>query len=114
MENPKFVAFKGNDEQFYFRLQAENGEPILASEGYTSKGGWENGIESVRENAPHDDRYERETSTNDKPFFVLEAANGELIGKSEMYESEASRENGIEAVMRVAPVAPIEDLTDEG
>jgi len=111
MENPKFVAFKGNDDQFYFRLQAENGEPILASEGYESSGGWENGIESVKENSPLDERYERKTSTNDKPYFVLKAANGEPIGRSEMYESEASRETGINAVKRVAPIAPTEDTT---
>ena len=111
MDNPKFKMFTGEDEQFYFRLQAENGEPILASEGYVAKSGCENGIASVKENAPLDERYERKTSTNDKPYFVLKAANGEPIGKSEIYESEASRENGIEAVKRVAPTAPIEDLT---
>ena len=111
MDNPKFVVETGKDGQFYFRLQAENGEPILASEGYVAKAGWENGIESVKENAPLDERYERNTSTNDKPYFVLKAANGEPIGRSEMYESEASRENGIEAVKRVAPTAPVEDLT---
>ncbi len=111
MDNPKFKMFQGEDEQFYFRLQAENGEPILASEGYVAKAGLENGIESVRENAPLDERYERDTSTNDKPYFVLKAANGEPIGRSEMYESEASRDNGIEAVKRVAPTAPIEDTT---
>jgi hypothetical protein len=28
----QFELFKGKDEQFYFRLRADNGEPILASE----------------------------------------------------------------------------------
>ncbi len=115
MDYPKYVVETGKDNQFYFRFQAENGEPILASEGYVAEAGWENGIESVNENAPLDERYERNTSTNDKPyFFVLKAANGEPIGRSEMYESEASRDNGIEAVKRVAPTAPTEDLTGEG
>ena len=54
MDNPKFKMFPGEDEQFYFRLQAENGEPILASEGYEAKSGCENGIASVKENAPLD------------------------------------------------------------
>ena len=52
MDNPKFKMFRGTDDQVYFRLQAENGEPILANEGYIAKAGCENGIESVRENAP--------------------------------------------------------------
>ncbi len=111
MDSPKFKMFQGRDKQFYFSLQAENGEPILAGEGYAAKGGCETGIESVRENAPLDERYERNTSTNDKPYFVLKAANGEPIGRSEMYESEVSRKFGIKAVKRVAPTAPIEDLT---
>ena len=42
---------------------------------------------------------------------VLKAANGEQIGKSEIYESKASRESGILAVKRVAHAAPIEDTT---
>ncbi len=111
MKNPKFVLFEGKDHQFYFRLQAENGEPILASEGYTSKASGENGIASVRENSPDDDRYERKTSKDGKRYFVLVAKNGEPIGKSETYESTAGMENGIEAVKRVAPGAPVEDLT---
>lgn len=111
MDNPKYVVESGKDGRLYFRLQAENGEPILASEGYELKAGWENGIESVRENASLAARYERKTSVNGKPFFVLKAANGEQIGKSEIYESKASRESGILAVKRVAPAAPVEDLT---
>ena len=111
MDNPKYVVETGKDGQFYFRLQAENGEPILASEGYLLKSGWENDIVAVKENAPLADRYERKTTLNGKPFFILKAANGEPIGKSEIYESKASRESGILAVKRVAPIAPVEDTT---
>ena len=111
MDNPKYVVESGKDGRFYFRLQAENGETILASEGYELKAGWENGIVSVKENAPLAGRYERKTSLNGKPFFVLKAGNGEQIAKSEIYESKASRESGILAVKRVAPSAPIEDTT---
>lgn len=57
MDNPKNVVEIGKDGQFYFRLQAENGVPILASEGYVAKAGWENGIASVKENVPLDERY---------------------------------------------------------
>jgi len=111
MDNPKYVVETGKDGRFYFRLQAENGEPILSSEGYELKAGWENGIESVKENSSQAGRYERKTSLNGKPFFVLKAANGEQIGKSEIHESKASRESGILAVKRVAPAAPIEDTS---
>ena len=38
--------------EFRFRLKARNGQIIATSEGYVSKASCENGIESVRKNAP--------------------------------------------------------------
>lgn len=105
----KFQLFNGKDNDFYFRLRANNGEPILASEGYESKSAAENGIQSCRDNAPNDARYTRETASNGEFFFTLRAGNNEVIGKSETYKSEASRENGIEAVKQGAPSATVED-----
>ena len=113
MENPKFQIFIGNNNQYYFRLRARNGEIILQSEGYVSKAGCKNGINSVKDNAPIDERYKRKTATNGQFYFVLVAANGEPIGKSEMYTTEQARENGISAVKRDAPYAPVEDITGE-
>ena len=48
------------------------------------------------------------------PYFVLKAANGEPIGTSEVYSSEAAAKNGIESVKKNAPIAQIEDQTVEG
>ena len=50
--NPKFEIYLDKAKKFRFRLKASNGEIILASEGYASKDGCKNGIESVRKNAP--------------------------------------------------------------
>jgi len=50
--NPKFQLYLDKKGEFRFRLNARNGENILASEGYTSKAGAINGIESVKKNAP--------------------------------------------------------------
>ena len=50
--NPKFEMYKDKAEEFRFRLKARNGEIIATSEGYTTKAACENGIESVRKNAP--------------------------------------------------------------
>jgi uncharacterized protein len=68
-----------------------------------------NGIESVRENSQLDDRYERKTSANGKDYFNLKAANGQVIGNSELYESTAGMENGIASVTKNAPVAEVEE-----
>lgn len=49
---PKFEIYKDSQGEFRWRLRAANGEVIANGEGYTSKAGCLNGIESVRENAP--------------------------------------------------------------
>ena len=49
--HPKFEIYTDKAGEFRFRLKASNGEPILASEGYKSKPGCKNGVESVVKNA---------------------------------------------------------------
>ena len=49
---PKFGMYVDNAGEFRFRLKATNGEIIAASEGCAAKESCENGIASVRENAP--------------------------------------------------------------
>ncbi|MBO9612948.1 MAG: YegP family protein [Dyadobacter sp.] len=105
----KFVITKRANGEFQFNLKAGNGQVILASEGYTTKAACENGIESVKKNSQDDARFDRLTSKNDKFYFLLKATNGQAIGSSEMYESVASRENGIESVKKNAPEAEVDD-----
>ena len=52
LTNPKFELYRDKAGCFRFRLKARNGEIIAVSEDYTSKAACENGIESVRKNAP--------------------------------------------------------------
>ncbi len=106
-----FVIKKATNGEFYFNLKAGNGETILSSELYKARESALNGIASVKKNAPDDVRYELKTSTSQKPFFVLKAANHEIIGKSELYESEAARNKGIESVKTNAPMAATVDQT---
>lgn len=109
MKNPKFQLYTGANSQFYFRLRAGNGQVILSSEGYVAKSGCQNDTASVRKNAADDGRYQRKTATNGQFYFSLTASNGEIIGTSEMYQSKSGRDNGIAAVKRVAPAAPVEE-----
>jgi uncharacterized protein len=106
----RFEIKKAKDGQFYFHLKAGNGEIILSSEMYQAKAGALNGIESVKKNAPSAERYVKLVSQNKKPYFTLKAANQQVIGNSEMYESEAARDHGIESVMKNAPGAQVADL----
>ena len=105
-----------------FDLKATNGQVIATSEVYETKAACENGIESVRKNAPiaavEDQTVEGfETATNPKfelyadkagEFrFRLKARNGQIIATSEGYVTKASCENGIESVRKNAPEAEV-------
>ncbi|MFL9832710.1 YegP family protein [Chryseobacterium terrae] len=105
----KFIISKRKNDDYQFNLKATNGQVILTSQGYSSKAACENGIESVKTNAPDDTKYERKTASDGSPYFVLKAGNGQIIGNSEMYSSVKSMENGIESVKSNAPDASVED-----
>ena len=103
----KFVVTVRKNGEFQFNLKATNGQVILTSEGYTTKAACLNGIESVRKNAPVEDRFEVKVAKNGKPFFNLKATNGQVIGSSQMYASERTMKQGIASVMRNAPESPV-------
>lgn len=107
----KFVVTKRKNGEFQFQLKAGNGQTILTSEGYSTKTTCANGVESVKTNAKDDSRFEHKTSSNGKYYFNLKASNGQIIGTSEMYESEASMKNGIESVKTNAQDAAMDDQT---
>lgn len=51
-KNPKFEMYTDKAGEFRFRLKAKNGQIIATGEGYKAKAGCQNGIESIRKNAP--------------------------------------------------------------
>ena len=103
----KFEITKRTNGEFQFNLKAGNGEIILTSEGYSSKAGCQNGIESVRTNSQRDSLYELKASANGKFYFNLKATNGQIIGTSQMYYDMAARSHGIASVKENAPDAII-------
>jgi uncharacterized protein len=111
VNHPKFEIYEGKNGQHYFRLTARNGQNILASEGYSSKAGCKNGIESVKANGTIAERFEMKEASNGKYYFNLLAANKQVIGKSQIYASKQTCQSGIEAVQRVAAEAGVEDTT---
>ncbi|WP_199118955.1 YegP family protein [Pedobacter sp. ASV28] len=105
----KFEITKRKNGDYQFNLKAGNGQVILTSQGYSTKSGCENGIESVRKNSQDDKHFDRLESSSGKPYFNLTSTNGQIIGTSEMYESTSSRDNGIESVKKNAPDASLDD-----
>lgn len=106
----KFEVKKDSSGKFRFNLKSGNGQVILSSEAYNTKAACDNGIESVRKNAPDDNRYERKVAKDGSPYFNLKAANSQVIGASQMYSSESAMENGIESIKKNAPTATVEEV----
>jgi hypothetical protein len=107
----KFELYKDKKGEFRFRLKAGNGEIILASESYKDRAGATNGIDSVKKNSDLLARFEKKTSAAGKHYFVLKAANHQVIGTSEQYGSEDACDNGIKSVMATAKLAATDDQT---
>jgi uncharacterized protein YegP (UPF0339 family) len=93
--------------EFRFNLLASNGQVILSSEGYVRKASCLKGIESVRRHSAEDRFFERTIAANGKYHFNLKAANGEIIGTSQLYADASNMENGIVSVRFHAPEAVV-------
>jgi hypothetical protein len=105
----KFVITKGKDDKYYFNLKAGNGEVILTSQGYKARADCMNGIESVKKNSQSEGQFEVKKSNDGKDYFVLNATNGQTIGKSQMYKSESGCSNGMKSVTSSAADASVAD-----
>lgn len=90
-------------------MKADNHQVILTSESYPSKQAAQGEIESAKKNAADDARHQPETAKDNSPYFVRVAANGEVIGQSQMYSSTSTMESGIAPVKANGPGALVKD-----
>jgi uncharacterized protein YegP (UPF0339 family) len=109
-----FEVYVDKTGEHRFRLKAGNGEIILSSEGYNTKAGCANGIESVRKNAADATKFEKKETASGKFRFNLKAANQQVIGTSQSYSSASGRDKGIASVQKNAPDAKVKDTDDPG
>lgn len=79
MKHPKFDIFKGKNGDFYFRLTARNGQVIPANEGYSSKAGCKNGIESVKINVPNVDNMKEKNPKVDSTISIWSLGINRLL-----------------------------------
>ena len=107
----KYELKKTSNNKFLFNLMAGNGQTVLTSEMYEAKASALNGIESVRKNGPDDARYDRLSAKDGSPYFTLKAANGQIIGQSQMYSSASARDGGIASVQSHCAAATLDDRT---
>jgi hypothetical protein len=105
----RFELTKDAGGKVRFALKARNGRTILTGQAYASKASAEKGVRSVQENAGDEARFERKTAANGKPYFVVKAQNGQVVGQSQMYGSARAMEKGIASVRRHASEAAVDD-----
>ncbi len=97
----RFETFTGKDGLTYFHLVAGNGEKVLQSQGYASLQGAQGGIASVKANGITESRYLAREASDGSSYFVLTAANGQIIGVSETYASASNATRAMTAVIAV-------------
>jgi len=85
---------EGNN-QYYFQFLRDDGQVILNSEGYTTEAARDNGVQSVINNAGNADRYEAHSNDGGGFYFILNAGNGQEIGRSVTFRKENSRNAAI-------------------
>lgn len=103
----KFEVYSDKLSEFRFRLKAGNGQIILVSQAYESLNSCLKGIESVKLNSQDKTKFEQTISSNGLHHFNLKAANGQVIGSSQLYTSENSLKNGILSVRKNASKANV-------
>lgn len=107
----KFEIFIRDDDRFHFNLKAPNGQVILTSQGYKQKSGVENGVQSVKNHAADPANFDVFEAKDGRCYFNLKAANGQVVGTSQMYKSFDAMNKGIASVQANAPEAEIVDQT---
>lgn len=107
MPKKAFVLRKSKSGKFVFNLHAGNGQVVLTSEQYEDRAGALNGIASVRKNGTDESRFEMRDARDGRPYFVLKAGNGQVIGRSQMYSAARSARSGVASVMANVPEAAL-------
>jgi uncharacterized protein YegP (UPF0339 family) len=100
-----FETFTGVDGKTYFDFVAGNGENVLRSQGYATPAAAQNGISSVLENGIDASNFEIRAASNGTSYFVLKAANGEIVATSQFYSSKAHAERGARTVRALVQLA---------
>jgi hypothetical protein len=108
--NGWYEVSKNDQGQHSFVLKASNQQVVLRSQEYASRASALNGIASVQTHAALDERYELAVAKDGRPYFNLKAANGQVIGTSQMYASADTRAAGIASVKANGASTDVRDV----
>jgi len=89
---------KIKENGYTFSLKAEDGGNLLNSVSFKNKDDIKKTVTELQTIQDAQNIFERKTNHEGKFLFSLKNANGKIIGRSELYSSEAGMENGIKNV----------------
>jgi len=96
-DGARFDLYRSDtDNEWYFTLIDEDGTELLFSEGYQSRTGAVNGIQSVRENGKDQNRYAFQGT-----LFIIKAKNGQEIASSGTYGTAQEAADGATHVQQL-------------
>jgi len=83
------------EKTYEFVLRAESGATLLCSIGYANKKKAQEAVRNLNTIKARQISIERKTNHTGEFLFTLKGKSGNLIGNSQLYQSEAGMENGI-------------------
>ena len=92
MDNGFDSFSEGGEHYFTYNL---GGNVYLISEGYTSTGARDNGIQSVTNNMNNEARYQRQQDPKGHFFFNLRAGNNKEIATSRWFDDQGNMDSVI-------------------
>ncbi len=96
----RFEIIQSANGKYFFRLIASNGTIILSSESFSTRKEAQEAIQKTRKSTTKIDNIVEKTSSDDYYYFVVVDEDKRIIARSEMYATQAGRENGIYSVIR--------------
>ncbi|AYN01750.1 DUF1508 domain-containing protein [Chryseobacterium sp. 3008163] len=100
MNNNYNIVITETPSGYYNFILKNDKSSLLFSENYTSRSGCNNGAESLKINAKKISNY-TSLKNQTKYFFIVKAANGQILAQSKKYESESKLRNEIEKIILI-------------
>lgn len=86
---------KQQTNKYTFVLKAASGQTLLSSVTFSNEKKAKETVNKLNELSSHRNTFERKTNHSGEFLFSLKNNQGEIIGNSQLYQSEAGMENGI-------------------
>ena len=106
----KFQTYQSSlNKEYYFRFLHSDGRQLLRSEGYKSKDGMLNAINSVKKNSLDSEAFQVKQTSRGNLMFNLKAKNHQIIATSIVFESKTDMQEAKRYIKANAAAATIED-----